>query len=120
MSIQADLSELKGLEKEIKILSKRLKGLRKRKKELDARVTAYIRAKELPGVKHRGTAVLIEEKTKRAPKSNKDRDRDAIRVLEERGIRDADLLFRELMEARKGEEIVTDKLKMKKYDNDRY
>jgi len=116
MSIQSDLNELKGLEKEIKNLSSRLKHLRKRKKEIEARVTAYIRAKELPGVKHRGTAVLIEEKTKRAPKSNKDRDRDAIDLLERRGIRDADALFREMMEARKGEEIISDKLKMKKYE----
>ena len=120
MSIQGDVNELKGLEHEIKSLAKRLKMLRQRKRSVEANIAAYLHAKETPGVKHQGTAIIVEEKTKRASKSNKQRDRDAIYVLESHGIRHPERVLRELMEARKGEEIPADKIKMKKYKDNRF
>lgn len=117
MSIQGDLSELNGIEQELKSLRTRTKNLNKRKKEITARITEYIQTKDLPGVKHQGTAILLEEKTARARKPPKQRDQDAISVLEKYGIQDAETAFKELMEARKGDEVFVNKLKMKKYKN---
>ena len=115
MSIQGDVELVNSLTQEIKLMNKRLKTLRKQKREAEARIKAYIRAKELPGVKHRGTAILLEEKEQRAPKSNKQRDRDAQEVLRKYGIHDADQVLKELMDARKGDAYMGDKIKTSKY-----
>jgi hypothetical protein len=113
MSIQPQVNELNGIKAELKGLNARARKLRARKKQLEAEIAAYIKSKELPGVKHRGTEIRVEEKTKRAGKSNKQRDIDAMDVLERYGIRHPDRVLQELMEARKGEEIPIDKLKVK-------
>ena len=120
MSIQGDLVTLSGLEREIKTLNKRLKLLRKEKRECEARIATYIRAKELPGVKQRGTAVLLEEKTRRAPKTSKERDQDAREVLQRAGVHNADAVLQELLEARKGQAYLSDKLKTKKYRDSQF
>ena len=113
MSIQPQVNELNGIKAELKVLNARAKKLRERKKYLESEITAYIKSKELPGVKHQGAEIRIEEKTTRAGKSNKQRDIDAMNVLERYGIRHPDRVLQELMEARKGEEIPIDKLKVK-------
>jgi hypothetical protein len=113
MSIQPQVNELNGIKAELKTLNARAKKLRARKKHLEAEIAAYIKSKDLPGVKHRGAEIRVEEKTKRAGKSNQQRDKDAMDVLAQYGIRHPDRVLQELMEARKGEEIPIDKLKMK-------
>jgi len=117
MSIQADLTELNGIERELKSLRMKTKSLNLRKKEVTARITAYIRSKDLPGVKHQGTAVLLEEKTKRMRKPVKQQDQDVIMILKNYGVNNPEMAFQEIMDARKGEEIPVDKLKVKKYKN---
>lgn len=116
MSISADLSELRGIEHDIKRMNGELKKLRKRKKDLETNIAAYIKSKDLPGVKHHGTAVLLEEKVKKASKSNKDRDRDAMNVLQQYGIQESpEKVLKEILKARQGEDVIIDKIKMKKY-----
>lgn len=118
MSIQAELSELKGIQHEIKNKTADLKRLRNRKNELEKHIAAYIKAKDLPGVKHHGTAVLLEEKTAKAPKAKKDREKDAIEVLEQYGIQKSpDRILKEILKARQGEDITVEKIKMKKVKN---
>lgn len=117
MSIKADLDELNGIEHELKSLRARLKHLNSRKKMITERVKVYIRSKDLPGVKHQGMAILLEEKEGRAKKAPKQRNEDAMSVLERYGITDAETALKEIMEARKGEKIPVDKLKVKKYKN---
>ena len=116
MSIQTQVSELKAIEQDIKLTSQELKKLRLRKKELEKHISAYIKAKELPGVKHHGTVVLLEEKPAKAPKTKVEEQRDALRVLEQYGIHDSpEKVLEEILKARQGESIVVDKLKMKTY-----
>lgn len=117
-TIQGDINELKGIERELKSLRARTKNLNKRKKEVTARITSYIKSKDLPGVKHQGMAIVLEEKTTRARKPVKQRDKDAITVLERYGINNPEIAFKEIMDARKGDEMPVDKLKMKKYKKD--
>ena len=117
-AIQAELNELRGIQHEIKTKSTDLKRLRNRKKELEKNIAAYIKAKDLPGVKHHGTAVLLEETTTKAPKAKKDREKDAVRVLEQYGVQNSpERILKEILKARQGEEITIDKIKMKKYKN---
>lgn len=112
MSIQPQVNELAGIKTELKVINAKAKKLRARKKDLETEIAKYIKAKDLPGVKHHGTEIRVEEKISRAGKSNKQRDLDAMNVLENYGIRHPERVLQELMEARKGEEVQIDKLKM--------
>lgn len=115
MSVKANLNELKGIQHEIKNKTAELKRLRNRKKELENHIAAYIKAKDLPGVKHHGTAILLEEGKAKAPKTKKDRDKDALNVLEQYGIEKSPArVLKEILKARQGEEVTVDKIKMKK------
>lgn len=120
MSIQPQVNELNGIKAELKAINAKAKRLRARKKVLEAEIAEFIKSKDLPGVKHHGTEIRVEEKTTRAGKSNKQRDLDAMDVLERYGIRHPDRVLQELMEARKGEEIAVNKLKMKQPKKKQY
>ena len=53
--------------------------------------------------KYQGKAIIIETKEKREPKKLANREEDAIRVLSSRGIENPAQVYKEMMEARKGE-----------------
>lgn len=120
MSIKTDVMELEAIRAELKTLSFRRKKLREKEQAVEQRIQDYLRSKEQPGLKHNGTAILLEEKEKRTTKKAKDRDRDAASVLEQYGIRDSERVLKEIMEARKGDPIPSAKLKIKKYKGDKY
>lgn len=115
MSIKGDLAELESIRRELKSLSQRRKQLREREKLTEDRIQQYIRSKGQPGLKYNGVAVLLEDKEKRKSKKPKDRDKDATEVLERYGIRDAENVLKELLDARKGSPEPVSKLKIKKY-----
>jgi hypothetical protein len=114
MSIKSDVEELNKLGVEIKSLSTQIRFLRQQSAEVEGRILNFLREKEQPGVKYKGTAVLIENKQKRAPKKSKDREIDALGVLERHGISNPQEVYDQIMEARKGEEVDTPKIKIKK------
>uniref|UniRef100_A0A6C0EM10 Host-nuclease inhibitor protein n=1 Tax=viral metagenome TaxID=1070528 RepID=A0A6C0EM10_9ZZZZ len=117
MSIKSDVLELESIRAELASLNIRRKKLKEKEREAETRIQDYLRSKQQTGVKYQGTAILVEEKEKRASKSNKIRDADAKCVLERYGITEPDRVLKELMEARKGEPIPNSKLKIKKYKN---
>lgn len=120
MSIKADVQELESIRAEIKSLNMRRKQLRDKEKIVETRIQDYLRAKNQPGVKHQGTAIIMEEKETRSSKKSKERDTDAMNVLERYGVRDAEKVLKEIMEARKGEPVPKTKLKISKYKNQDY
>ena len=115
MSIKADVTELEAIRAEIKILNERRKKLKEREKGIEARIAEYLKAKDQHGVKHHGTAIILEEKERPGPKKPKDRDADAMQVLEKYGVKDTQKALKEIMDARKGEAVVKESLKIKKY-----
>ena len=114
MSIKADVSELEAIRAELKTLNERRRRLKQKENDVEKRISDYLKAKDQPGVKHNGTAIILEEKERPLHKHPKERDADAIQVLENYGIQDADKVLKELMEARKGERQVKQKLKIQK------
>lgn len=116
MSIKNDVMELESIQTEKKILGAKLKKLREREKAIQSRIAEFLRSKDQIGVKHQGTAVVLEEKEVREKKKNKERDADAIAVLRDKfGIADPEKALAEIMEARKGAKLVEEKLHIKKY-----
>jgi hypothetical protein len=119
MSIKADVQELESIRGEIKLLNDKKRKLKEKEREVENRITEYLRLNQHPGVKHQGRAIILEQKEKRANKKIVDRDMDAINVLRNHGIEAerAEKILTEVLEARKGEKIASDKLKIKKLDS---
>lgn len=112
MSIQGYVVELQRLKIELKNLNTKRRVLLKQVKDIEAKISAFLKEKDQPGVKYQGTAIILEQKEKPVKKKNKDRDSDAISVLKNYGIDDAENVFKKLMEARKGALEVKETLKI--------
>lgn len=132
MSIQAYVKELEALDIELKKVKKRTTDLKKRKSYLESQIAEFLESKNQPGVKFESLyeqtkdgkfktkAVTIESKSKRIAKKLRERDHDAIEVLRKHGIHHAKEVFRELMEARKGEQVDTKVLKTHELKDKKY
>jgi hypothetical protein len=115
MSIRADVQELEFLNSEMKVLRRRMKFLRDKQKATEGRIAQFLKAKEQPGVKFQGTALILEEKEKAQHKRPKDKDADTITVLERLGVENPQEALKDIIAARRGETQKTERLKVKKY-----
>jgi len=114
MSIQGSVNELKQLNAEIKLRSNELKKLREQVKRVEDTIIKFLKEKEHLGVKYQDIAIMLDNKTKRAHKKKTDKESDAIRVLEDHGIRSPKRVLTEINNAQKGQEIVQEKIKLTK------
>ena len=112
MSIQHDVQELKNINIEIQRHRKEMTKLRKRATEIEKNIIGYLNEKEQPGVKYQQTAIIIENKTKRIGKKQKEVDDDSIRILEQNGISNAKDVLNQLLESRRGDKVALQKVKM--------
>lgn len=115
MSIKSDVQELHAIRAEMKLLNIKKKKLRDQEKAVETRIAEYLKVKEQPGLKHQGTAIVLQEKETRTAKKPKERDADTIEVLQKYGINNPEKALEEIMEARKGDRILARKLQFKKY-----
>lgn len=116
MSIKADVQELESIRVEIKTLTNKKRKLKEKEREVENRITEYLKINQHPGVKHQDRAIILEQKEKRANKKILERNLDAINVLRNHGIEPerAEKILTEVLEARKGEKVAKDILKIKK------
>lgn len=113
MSIKGYVNELNQLNAEIKRLQARTRLLRQKSKKVEEHIVKYLQEKDQPGVKYKGTAIVMENKPKRLLKKTKEREEDALEVLRSHGVENADKVLKEIMEARKGDSVNTTKIKIK-------
>lgn len=114
MSIQSYVTELESIKIELKILNEKKRKLKLREHELENNIATFLKSKEQMGVKYQGSKIVLEQKEKRANKKNKDKDIDSINILMNYGLNDPQKVLNEILEARKGEKVQTDKLKIQK------
>lgn len=114
MSIRNYIDEIKNLNIELKRLNKASAIIRKNIKDVEKNIIDYLDQKEQPGVKYQDFAVIVENKTKHTSKKKKDIEEDSLRILEEYGISNPQSALKEILEARRGEEVDNKKLKIKK------
>lgn len=112
MSIQNDVNELKHIEIELKRLRVQVKKLNSRKKDLNDKIAEFLKSKDQVGVKYQGKAIILNNKTKREYKSQKDKHSDGVRVLREYGISDPKKVLDEIIESMKGNKIETSNIKI--------
>jgi hypothetical protein len=112
MSIQSDIREVGRLTAEITRLNKIVKQLRQQKTEAEKRIADFLETKNQPGVKFQGKAIYTQKKEVRQYKSQKDKERDCIALLEEKGIENPQEILKEVLDAMKGDKIESVKIKV--------
>ena len=112
MSIQANVQELKEINKEIKRLRGVTSELRKRGEILKKSIIEYLNEKEQPGLRDNNTALIIENKPKKLGKSKKDIEKDSLKVLQEHGISNPADVLKEILKARQGDQVQIQQIKI--------
>ena len=111
--VVSDLKELKNVVSEIKRLNIECKLLRLKKKELEDSIMEYLQVNDQPGVKYGELVVLSRERTTRKKLNKKEKETNAIEVLEGLGVIDARTAFSNILDSMKGEETVVTSLQIK-------
>ena len=114
MSIVNFINELQSIYAAIAKNNKENASLRKRSKIIEQNITEYLESKDQPGVKFQDTAIVVDKRPKWSYKSKKDTEEDSLRILEDCGVPNPKEVLDELSKARKGNEIETKKIKIKK------
>lgn len=119
MTIQGKVNELNSIHSELKSLRIRGATLRKRAKEIENEIDEYLKIKDQPGLKYKGTAIIRETETTRRIKKKNEQRVDAIDLLERYGIENPEKVFEELMESRRGSPTEKSKIKFKKINKNK-
>lgn len=114
MSIKADVRELQSIRLELQRMTQKRKELKQKEGEVEARIRDFLKAKDQPGLRDGDFSLIIEEKEVTGPKKAKEKQEDSLAVLERHGVQSPEKLLEELMQARKGEVVVKQKLKVSK------
>lgn len=117
MSLKAHLEELEGINNELKSLTQRRKKLNIRKKIVEDFIKDFLISKEQLGVKHHGLAYKLNENDKRQPKKKYEQEQHSLEVLRKYGVDNPEIVLKEVVAARKGYLIPSDKLKIEKIKN---
>jgi hypothetical protein len=111
-TLKNSVDELKNINLEIKRLKTLLSQLKNRSGVLEKNIIAYLNEKDIPGVKDKDTAVIIENKKKRVNVSRKNAESECLKILQSHGIDNAETILKEISEARKGQSIPLQKVKL--------
>jgi hypothetical protein len=112
-SIQEKIRRLTELNQKKSLLTKDMRKLNKEIKTVNQDVVDYLTAKEQPGVKYDGTAIILDTKPKPVAKPKKLKEQSYIEVLQRFGIDNPQEVLKELFESGKESKEIT-KLKLKK------
>jgi len=116
MSIKASIQEYESIKSELKTLMTRSRLLRKKLKNIEGEIANYLESKNQIGVKDEFSkkAIILISKETHSHKKVKEREEDSIRILRDNGIEDAEEVLKKILEARKGEKVVKQTLKVQK------
>ena len=117
MSIKTLVDELDKIQTEIKRNNATNKILRQRSTEIENNIALYLQQKNEPGLKYNGRAIIIENKEKRAQKSQKDKKTDVIELLKHLGVNEPNAAYEKIIDAQKKDPISEQKIKLKKIKN---
>lgn len=113
MTIQGLINERESIEAEIKRNNDKNKKLRERSKVVDKQITSYLESKEQEGVKYKGKSFVVEKTMSRRRKLKKDKEEETMRLLAGMGVHDTRNAYNKIMDAQKGDEVETTKLRVK-------
>jgi hypothetical protein len=112
MSLQEYLNEIKSINTELLLIRKTKSNLIAKYKDLQKKVVKILEEEKQPGVKYKDNVILLKEKKTYKHKSKIEKQNDAMSVLSKYGIREPQKLLSELDNAKHGQEIVQNSLKI--------
>ena len=118
MSIQGKVNELNSIKNELHNIRQKGIELRKRLKVIEKDIDDYLEINEQPGLKYKGTAIIRETVLKKKIKKKIDLKIDTIKILESKGINNAEKVYEELINARHGSPTEQKKLRFKKINKE--
>ena len=115
--IYGNIEEFQELEREIKRLNKQIKDLRVNKKESEERICEFLKKKDLPGFKYKGTAVTMSDRVCRNRKNASEKKEQMLEIL--RACRDPESseVVEEILESIKGETYTKKSIKIQTIKN---
>ena len=105
MSITQDVEELHAINSEIKRMNESMKKLRESKKVVEERVSSYLQRENLPAVtdKAKGLVVMLDSRQRKIfDKPKKERDIEAISILQAAGVSNASDIYTQLKDVGRG------------------
>jgi hypothetical protein len=111
--IVSELKQLKTLKTEIKRLSLILKDLRSKKTSIEERVLTYLNKSNRQGAKTQDIVVIAKEKINHPTKPKDKKEKDIIEALTKAGVKDTGIVYKDIMNAMKGDEKKIQSLVMK-------
>ena len=114
MSIRGVVEEINQLKIEIKRNLEINKKYRTRIKELEKVISVYLEEKNQPGLKYKGSAIILENKVKTKTKPKKEIEKDVISLFEELGIDNPSKVYDKLLNLRKGSPVDSKQILIKK------
>lgn len=111
MSIKEDYNRLLDVTKELKRIQDRKKELFKTKNILESRITKFLKEKDLPGVKHDGSEIRLQQKNVRKNKPKPEMNSEIEKLLLTYGIENSKKFIEEYKSITK-DTIVKDVVKL--------
>ena len=112
--VKADIIELDQLNTELKRLTSSCRDLRARAKMIEDRIIEYLKTNNQPGIRYNGTAILLENNSRRIRKTKTQKEEHLLEILQNHGISDPQPLVEKLCEAHKGNKIECDRIRFRK------
>ena len=112
--IKPILEELEELEQEVTRNNQVNKRLRARMSEIKIEISEYLESKNQNGIKYNGRAIIREREKKRPLKKKASKKNDAINVLRQHGMDDAEYIYNSMMDAQRESPSSDYTLKIKK------
>lgn len=107
LDITSTVDELHQITQELKRRQEEISKLKKRKQELENVINKFLQERNQPGFKHKGRAIMREDKVKKVSKKKQDGMESAIRILQQNGVRDANDVYKKIIESQKTEKPVS-------------
>jgi len=118
--IASSLTELETIVNELNIRKIEMDKLKKRKKTLEDNIAKFLKEKDQPGIKYKGIAAVLEDKTKRIPKKKSQKIEDCVSVLKGYGVQQPERMLKDIIETMKGDEEKTEIVKIKNIKGNSY
>lgn len=100
---RAELIELKNIHTEVNRLKQTLKQLITRSKVLTENIHKYLKDTNQQSITYDGFKIEAVNKQRRQRKKQAEKEKDAVQVLQNAGIRDPKRLYNEILNSMKGE-----------------
>ena len=112
-NIRDEIVELYSILNEVKKLKQTIKLYNQRAGKLEDNIINFLKSENQIGVKYKDMAIVVDDKQKNKTRKKVDAENDIYKLLRNHGINDPETVYKEILNAKKGEVEKISKLKIK-------